>query len=167
MVGIRSEKWSDERLEQVKALMFESYSMSEIGSKMGETRNAIIGIVTRNPDFFKGVPKLPGGKAGHKHHRAKRKLPSEPSRPPKLVVAEDPNDLKSMRKLDSFQARELNEPWKQAMRGDNLFFYWKMETEPTFIFRRIGGAGSNWRGHGVYAMTKGQIWAWVNSQRKT
>ena len=167
MSGVRSEKWNDERLEQIKQFMLQSYSMAEIGAEMKESRNAIIGIITRNPEFFKGVPRLGKTRPSKKESQARRKLISNPSRPPRELIVEDPNDLRNMRKLDSFQARQLNEPWKQAARGDNLFFYWKMETEPTFIFRRINGAGSNWRGHGVYAMTKGQIWAWINGQRKT
>lgn len=165
MVGVRSAKWSDERLEVIKQYMLQGFSMSQIGAEMKETRNSIIGIITRNPDFFKGVPKLSNTKPTRKESEARRKLPSQPSRPPRPVQVENPDDLKSMKKLDGPLARDLAPPWKQAMRGDKLFFYWKMETEPTYIFSRFG-AGTYWRGHGVCAMTKGQIWSWVNIQRK-
>lgn len=165
MSGVRSEKWTDEKLEQIKTLMLESFSMSQIGEKMGETRNAIIGIITRNPEFFKGVPRLPKTKPTKRDSEARRRLMSNPSRPPREVVAENPDDLKSMRKLEMTPAKDIVEPWKQAAKGDKMFFYWKNETEPTFVFRRHG-PGSNWRGHGVYAMTKGHIWAWINGQRK-
>ena len=165
MVGKRSEKWADERLEQVKQFMLQGYSMSQIGAEMKESRNAVIGIINRNPDFFNGVPRLPKAKPTRKESEARRKLPFQPSRPPQEYVPENPDDLKTMRKIDGPLAKSLAEPWKSAQRGDKLFIYWKLETEPTFIFKRHG-AGTNWRGHGVYAMTQGQIWSWVNIQKK-
>ena len=57
----------------------------------------------------------------------------------------------------------LKSSFTQISKNDRLFIYKGLATEPTFIFKRPC-AGANWRGHGVYAMAKGTIFAWVNRQ---
>lgn len=161
MAGKRSEKWSDERLEQIKGMMLQSMSMSEIGAAMGETRNAIIGIITRNEDFFKEVPRLPK-RPQRKVDKAKRQLSFQPSKPPQIVT-DNPDELRTMTKLE-LAPEELNKAWKQISKGEKIFIYRGMAIEPTFRFSRPC-AGANWRGHGVYALSKGVIFAWVNKQR--
>ncbi len=168
MPSRRTNKWPAERLEQIKALMIEGFSMAKIGEKLTppETRMAVLGIIHRNPDIFKNVPRLPALKpVGSRSRGQKRKLDDTPLRPPAEVKHDDPSALAEMTKLDHISNRPLVAPWVVARRGDKLFFYWKLETEPTYRFTRPG-AGANWRGHGVYSMTLGAIYAWVNAKRK-
>lgn len=41
-------KWADDEIETVAVLLKEGLSASQIGAKVGKTRNAIIGVVGRN-----------------------------------------------------------------------------------------------------------------------
>lgn len=170
MAGKRSEKWSDERLAQVKELMLEGWSMSKIGEKLvpKETRNSVIGIITRNPDYFKGVPRLPPFKpqaaidfARGKPRGTKMSAERGPVNPKHLVM-EGPEALKDMTAITG-QAEELGSKWRQYSKGEKIFIYLGMALEPTYRFTRPY-PGAAWRGHGVYALTKGLIFYWVNRQ---
>lgn len=168
MAGIRSEKWSDERLEQVKALMLEGLSMAEIGRRLDpvETRNSVLGIIHRNPDIFAKVPRLKPMKpqAAVEFSKGKPRGTKMPrSQTGNTFVPEEPGALDGMTKIEG-RPEDIKEPWKAIQKGDKLFVYFKMQLEPTFRFTRPY-AGGSWRGHGIQADTKGCIFLWVNRQK--
>lgn len=161
-------RWTDEEMAKVKELMFDGKTFGEIAAIMNKERGAIIGIVHREPVYFHGAPRQSKGSrsAGRgiskpRQYQTTRAPVSKPHRPAQQVT-DNPEELSSMEKLNG-KPEDLDPQWKQAAKGDKLFIYKGMALEPTYIFTRPC-AGGNWRGHGVYGMTKGVIFAWVNRQ---
>ena len=168
MGGKRSDKWPDERLEQVKAFMLEGLSMAEIGRRLDpvETRMAVLGVIHRNPEVFAKVPRLKAAKPQAAIEFAKGK--PRGTKMPRTVAGstydpEYPSALDGFTKIEG-RPDEIREPWKAIQKGDKLFVYYGMALNPTFIFTRPY-AGANWRGHGIHADTKGRIFAWCNIQK--
>ncbi len=57
--------------------------------------------------------------------------------------------------------------WKFSQPNRNkLYIYFGQERTPRFKFERQG-VGTNWVGHGVYAMSKNRIFKWINTQTAT
>lgn len=147
--------WSDKDKADIAKLWAEGkLTQSQIAEMYGVSSSVMSGLFNRDRDMYP--------KRGYRARSVKGKITDAEKRTPtpKRVKASPP----SRPGLIQGQGDYLSPEWRVEKPTSNVvIFYFKNELTARFRFERKH-PNSNWKGHGVYAMSLALINKWVNSQ---